>query len=246
MKEWRRTTLGEVCHVYQPETLSQKQLDSSGTFPVFGANGQIGWHSEYNHQHAQLVLGCRGSCGSVHITPAKCWINGNAMVVEPKLGVLRDFLAYALRGGIDIDAAISGTAQPQITRRSLTPIPISLPADPAEQQRIVGILDAAFAGIAAAKANAEKNLRNARELFESGLSAALSAPNGKWARATLDAVVTDDCTLSYGIVQPGDEVPDGLPIVRPVDLNARHWARNIKANRSHSCGILCPDDVEGR
>ena len=35
----------------------------------------------------------------------------------------------------------------------------------AEQQRIVGILDGAFAGIATAKANAEKNLRNARALF---------------------------------------------------------------------------------
>ena len=38
-----------------------------------------------------------------------------------------------------------------------------------EQQRIVGILDEAFAGIATAKANAEKNLQNARALFESHL-----------------------------------------------------------------------------
>ena len=36
-----------------------------------------------------------------------------------------------------------------------------------EQQRIVGILDEAFAGLATAKANAEKNLQNARALFES-------------------------------------------------------------------------------
>ena len=39
-----------------------------------------------------------------------------------------------------------------------------------EQQRIVGILDQAFAGIATAKANAEKNLQNARALFESHLN----------------------------------------------------------------------------
>ena len=37
--------------------------------------------------------------------------------------------------------------------------------------------------------------------------------------ATLETVVESDCSLSYGIVQPGDEFADGLPIVRPVDLN---------------------------
>jgi type I restriction enzyme S subunit len=40
-----------------------------------------------------------------------------------------------------------------------------------EQQRIVGILDEAFEGIAAARANAEQNLRNARALFEAKLYA---------------------------------------------------------------------------
>ena len=38
-----------------------------------------------------------------------------------------------------------------------------------EQQRIVAILDEAFAAIAKAKANAEQNLKNAKELFESYL-----------------------------------------------------------------------------
>ncbi len=40
----------------------------------------------------------------------------------------------------------------------------------AEQQRIVAILDEAFAGLATATANAEKNLKNARELFDSYLN----------------------------------------------------------------------------
>ena len=47
-----------------------------------------------------------------------------------------------------------------------------------EQRRIVGILDEAFAGIATAKANAEKNLQNARALFESHLNAVLHSK--KW------------------------------------------------------------------
>ena len=47
-------------------------------------------------------------------------------------------------------------------------VEIPLPPLP-EQQRIVAILDATFAAIAKAKANAEQNLKNAKELFESYL-----------------------------------------------------------------------------
>ena len=51
---------------------------------------------------------------------------------------------------------------------------LSIPLPPLlEQQRIVGILNEAFAGIATAKANAEKNLQNARALFQSVLSQAV-------------------------------------------------------------------------
>ena len=47
---------------------------------------------------------------------------------------------------------------------------IIVPIPPlSEQQRIVSILDDAFAAIAKAKANSEKNLQNAKELFESYL-----------------------------------------------------------------------------
>jgi restriction endonuclease S subunit len=41
-----------------------------------------------------------------------------------------------------------------------------------------------------------------------------------WPMVRLGDLATEDCSLSYGIVQPGDEIPDGLPIVRPVDLTS--------------------------
>jgi type I restriction enzyme, S subunit len=166
---WQTTTLGDVCHVYQPETISQKQL-RPGEFRVYGANGQIGWHNAFNHDASQLILGCRGSCGTVHFTEPCSWINGNAMVVQPTDGLIDiNFLAYALKGGIDLRDAITGTAQPQITRTSLMPLAISFPESLTEQRRIVTLLDEAFEALATAKANAEQSLQNARALFESRL-----------------------------------------------------------------------------
>jgi len=61
----------------------------------------------------------------------------------------------------------------------------------AEQHRIVAILDDAFDGIATAKANAEKNLQNARALFESHLQAMFSQTSKNWEKKHLAEVAKD-------------------------------------------------------
>ncbi|MFN9040840.1 MAG: hypothetical protein ACK5YO_31415, partial [Planctomyces sp.] len=82
----------------------------------------------------------------------------------------------------------------------------------------MGILDEAFAGLATAEANAARNLQNAREIFDSHLHAVFSQRGEGWVERRLDEVTADDCSLSYGIVQPGDEVAGGIPLIRPTDM----------------------------
>lgn len=66
---------------------------------------------------------------------------------------------------------------------------LAIPVPPLpEQRRIVGILDEAFAGIATAKANAEKNLQNARALFESHLNAVFTQRGDEWTDKPLETV----------------------------------------------------------
>jgi len=146
-------TLAEVCHVYQPETISKRTLPADGKYPVYGANGQIGFNDKYNHENSELLLGCRGSVGSIHISDPFSWINGNAMVVQPFDGVVtRNYLKYALMGGIDIKRAISGTAQPQITRESLSSIVIPVPPI-VSQNKVVEHLDEAMMEVSFLEAN---------------------------------------------------------------------------------------------
>ena len=90
-----------------------------------------------------------------------------------------------------------------------------------EQRRIVAILDEAFEGIATAKANAEKNLQNARDWADRQLATMLRSASEQGETSTLEGVAASGCSLSYGVVQPGGEVPGGMPVVRPVDLGAR-------------------------
>ncbi|HRJ59349.1 MAG TPA: restriction endonuclease subunit S, partial [Anaerolineales bacterium] len=90
-----------------------------------------------------------------------------------------------------------------------------------EQQRIVSLLDETFAGLAQVHANAERNLVNAREVFEAALQNVFENKDGNWEEKTLQEVVDENCTLSYGIVQPGEEYPNGIPVIRPTDLTKK-------------------------
>jgi type I restriction enzyme S subunit len=90
-----------------------------------------------------------------------------------------------------------------------------------EQKRIVSILDKTFAAIAKAKVNAEQNLKNDKELFESYLQELFEKKGDGWEEKCLEDLADEKCTLSYGIVQPGEEYSDGLPIIRPTDLTSR-------------------------
>jgi type I restriction enzyme S subunit len=111
-----------------------------------------------------------------------------------------------------------GASYPAVTDAEVRAQLISYP-DITEQHRIVSLLDEAFADIATAKANAEKNLQNARELFTRISGSVLAQYASTSQSITLEDLVEPDCSLSYGIVQPGDEVAEGLHIVRPVDMN---------------------------
>ena len=115
----KKEFLLDLCDAYQPQTIAAKSL-KGGQYPVYGANGVIGYHTSYNHESPELVMGCRGSCGAMHITAPYSWINGNAMVIHPKEGVIlsRKYLYYAILAE-DLHDIITGTANPQITQTNL-------------------------------------------------------------------------------------------------------------------------------
>ena len=87
----------------------------------------------------------------------------------------------------------SGSAQGGFNATKLGALSIPIPPLP-EQQRIVDILDEAFEGIATAKANTEKNLQNARALFESHLQSAFAKRGDGWVETTVEKLSTNlDC-----------------------------------------------------
>ena len=138
-ESWEEPTLGEIANVYQPKTISQEMLNESG-YPVYGANGVIGFYSDFNHETEQIAVTCRGStCGVINWTEPKSWITGNAMVinVDDNPIINKKYLYYVLSGS-NLKYLISGSGQPQITgnikkHRILAPSTI-------EQEKIAQVL----------------------------------------------------------------------------------------------------------
>ena len=187
MEGWTASTLEKACDMYQPKTITANEMTPIGRYPVYGANGVIGRYDQFNHEEPQLLITCRGAtCGSVNVSAPQAWITGNAMVVRPKTPAIElRFLEYLFRGGLDISRAITGAAQPQITRANLNPIKFRYPISIPEQRRIVAVLDEAFEAIATAKANTEKNMQNAREIFTTVRVSIFTAGSGAWPIKTL-------------------------------------------------------------
>ena len=110
--------LTEICQLKQWKTISNKELTKDG-FPVYGANGVIGYYSEYNHINKTILLGCRGTCGSVHISRPYSYINGNALCLDNLSESYDINYVYYFLKSLDYSQIISGTGIPQITQNGL-------------------------------------------------------------------------------------------------------------------------------
>ena len=162
-------------------------------FPKSGASTFL------NHRVMMQVDGCVSS----HLAT----ITANPAIAEPR------FLLYFL-ATVQAQDMVQDHAYPSLNLPLIAGIKVPTP-NIEEQRRIVTLLDEAFADIAIAKANAEKNLQNARELFEGHLQSIFSNPGRGWQPRTLEELGT--ITSSKRIFK--DEYVDvGIPFYRTKEI----------------------------
>ena len=135
-----KVKLTDICSPKQWENLPTSKLLENG-YPVYGANGVIGYYNEYNHENPVIAITCRGTtCGTINITAPKAYVTGNAMCLDNVCSdVLQEYLYYYLIH-YDFNRVISGSAQPQITRQGLKKVEIKL-YSVEEQRKVIEILN---------------------------------------------------------------------------------------------------------
>lgn len=130
-----KVRLISICRPKQWKTIPTDDLKKSG-YPVYGANGIIGYYDSYNHENATVTITCRGAtCGTVNLTQPKSYITGNAMCLDDvDSTIMVKYLFYAMQA-YDFSTVISGSAQPQITREGLRKVVIN--HWPQEEQGVI-------------------------------------------------------------------------------------------------------------
>lgn len=217
MINWVEKNLDEVCELITCGVAAKPQYVSDG-IPFLSAknvkDGKIIW-SGYNcvteKTHNELTKNNKPLVGDILYTRVGSY--GEAAVIEDDIEFSvfvsltlikvdkRVLNSYYLKHYLNSDfikrlakKSISGSGVGNLNVGTVRNFPILLPPL-SEQQRIVSILDEAFAAIAKAKTNAEQNLKNAKELFESYLQGVFENKGDDWEEKTLGDVLVKTETI---------------------------------------------------
>ncbi len=184
---WHEATLKDLCVVDWGNTnLTKAAYVEGGEFlavSAAGCDGRIG-HKEHS-KHTPVLSAIGAQCGKMFFPDEDFTAIKNTITLTPREGKCEGKFLYYLFTFVNLPQR--GAGQPFISKGDIQSFSVTYPLIP-EQQRIVALLDEAFDGIATAKANAEQNLKNARELFKSHLQAVFTQRGEGWVDKTLGDV----------------------------------------------------------
>jgi type I restriction enzyme S subunit len=202
-KGWQEKSVGDILQLEYGKPLDESDRKPNGRYPVYGANGEKDRTDKFYHDKPSIIVGRKGSAGEVNLTEKKFWpLDVTYFVTFDEKQHDLQFLYYLLTT-LELTKLAKGV-KPGINRNEVYSQTTRVPPL-AEQQRIVGLLDEAFEGLATAKANAEKNLQNARALFESHLQSVFTQRGPGWVEKNLG----DLCQIKTGKKDVNEGNPDG-------------------------------------
>ncbi len=215
----KKVKLTSVCRPKQWKSIPISELSDVG-YPVYGANGVIGYYDSYNHEQETVIITCRGAtCGTVNLTHPRSYVTGNAMCLDNvKDSVDIKYLFYSMQA-YDFTKVISGTAQPQITRVGLEKVEITLPSLDV-QREIVSILDKINALIEQRRLQ----LKKLEELVKARFVEMFGDPetNSKgWAEISLSEKL--NVLGGYAFKSDQFEETGGIPVLRIGNINSGYF-----------------------
>ena len=149
-----------------------------GSFPYYGATGQIDSLNDYTHEGEHILIGEDGanllskSKDLAFVVNGKYWVNNHAHAVRPLAGVPSKYIANFINS-LDLTSFVTGSAQPKLTKGNLEKIEIPVPPL-AEQKIIAAKLDELLAQVDIIKARLTTIPKMLKRFRQSVLAAAVS------------------------------------------------------------------------
>jgi type I restriction enzyme, S subunit len=225
MRIWQTKKLDAVCNVEYGTRVVNKR-DGGSAFPVYGGGGATFFMDEYNREDCMVVARFAMSEKCTRFVDGKFFLNDSGLTVSPRNDkeIIQEFIDYLLISLNDhIYSLARGSAQKNLDLSAFRKVEISYPESISEQKRIVKILDNVFEKTAKAKENAEKNLHNAKELFESYLQGVFANPGKGWEEKNLESLTLK---IGSGATPRGGKKSyksEGIPLVRSMNVHNRKF-----------------------
>jgi type I restriction enzyme S subunit len=202
MTGWQTTTIEESCNVEYGTRVVQKR-DGGSVYPVYGGGGATFQMDTANRADRVVVSRFGMSEECTRFVDGEFFLNDSGLTLSPKdkaklLPAFLDLLTLALND--KIFALGKGAAQKNLDVPAFRGLRVTYPSSLTDQRHIVATLDQAFGDIATAKANAERNLQNSRELFASQREVVLSGRGSSWN----EALIRDLCDITHGYAFEGE------------------------------------------
>lgn len=224
----KEIAIKEICKK-DSSSLKQKELKAEGKYPVYGASGIAGYLNSYHQENAYIGIVKDGSgIGRVAFYPEKSSLIGTMQYILPKAGYDIRYIGYCLQS-LDLSKYKQGAAIPHIYFRDYGERQVKVSVDIDEQKRIVERLDAAFENIEKLKANAEKQLSEARILFQKSLAKAMEPKEG-WEEKKLKDIAQVRIGPFGSLLHKKDYISGGIPLVNPIHM----VNGNIVANNDYT------------
>jgi type I restriction enzyme S subunit len=207
--------LGEVVRLNYGKAIAKEVRGPVGPVPVYGANGVMDYCEDALSGGPSIIVGRKGSAGAINVAKGPFWASDVSYFTQHDTQKVEfSYLLHFLQQ-LDLPSLAKGV-KPGINRDEVYAIQIPLPTLE-EQQRIIAVLDEAFDGLTRARAHAEANLQNARELFGSSLQHSFSGESDDWYEKSLAELGTVQTGSTPRTSEAGNE-GNFIPFIKPGDF----------------------------
>ncbi|HBK41069.1 MAG TPA: hypothetical protein DDZ57_05800 [Porphyromonadaceae bacterium] len=152
---WINVTLGDILILEYGKSLP-KNSRQDGKYPIFGSNGIIGYHNNFLVEGPVIIVGRKGSVGSVHFSNENCWPIDTTYFVKPTDSLNFKFIFFLLES-LNLFQLDKSTTIPGLNRDNIYEQVIGLPPLN-EQNRIVLKLEEVLSSLDKSKEQLENSL----------------------------------------------------------------------------------------
>ena len=228
----KKLTLGDVCKKESSNIAQKDIMECEGEYPIYGAGGFIKNVNFYQQELPYIAVVKDGAgIGRTMLLPAYSSVIGTMQYILPVdyESIDLQYLYYAIVH-MDLGKYFSGATIPHIYFKDYKKEKLFLP-EICEQQRISRLLQQVDLMIEKQNNQVELMDKLVQSRFVE-MFGDTKINNKRWKTTKLLNILEKGSSVSYGIVQTGDDIEGGVPVFRPIDIAGGHIPKISELKRT--------------